>query len=354
MFVIAAHGNHGGDFRAIVTAEHHHRVVGNAQFVQGLHQLAHDPVHFKDEIPVRACLGLALEWIGRERGQVHGLHGVKQEEGFVRVLTDVAAHKCLALLQEHQVNFLNVEIRRDHALTVVVGIGVLGQIRLVKQAGGGHWDAVAVHIGIEPIGRGAGHSAVELVESAMNRRTRGWSRVVNAIDTLHPVLVDGLAVLVVKGHANVPLAEHGSGVSLCLQHPAKRQAVRLDHAWSAHAGEHATLARSKGHTSGQQRVTRGRTYSTGRVGIGESHALCGQGIEVGRGGLGLGIVTGHVTVAEIVDQDEQDVRFVCADCAGDDEYERKCQRKTSCKLHQCSPVRVNYKHHMPAGSPTRP
>ncbi len=141
-------------------------------------------------------------------------------------------------LEEDEVDFFKIEIRCDHASTVVVGIGVLRQVRPVEQAGGRHGDAVAVDIGVEPIGRWTGHGAVELVEPAMNRRTSRRSRVVDMLDTLNTALADRLAVLVVEGHANVPLAEHGSGVSLLLQHAAERKPVRFDQARFADTGKH--------------------------------------------------------------------------------------------------------------------
>ena len=45
------------------------------------------------------------------------------------------------------------------------------------------------------------------------------------------------------------------------------------------------------------------------MGVGEQHSLFGQAIDVGRGHLRFRVVTGHIAVAEIVREDENNVRL---------------------------------------------
>ena len=76
VLVVAAHGDHGRHLRAVVGAEHHEGVVGDAERFERFHQLADDPIHLEDEVPVRAGFGFSFERVRRKRWQVHGLHRV--------------------------------------------------------------------------------------------------------------------------------------------------------------------------------------------------------------------------------------------------------------------------------------
>lgn len=51
----------------------HERVVGDAEFVERLQQLADDPIELKDEITVGSGARLALKLLRRERRLMHGL-----------------------------------------------------------------------------------------------------------------------------------------------------------------------------------------------------------------------------------------------------------------------------------------
>ena len=46
------------------------------------------------------------------------------------------------------------------------------------------------------------------------------------------------------------------------------------------------------------------------MGVGESHALGGEGVEVGGGDAGVGVVGVNVAVAHVVGHDEDDVGLV--------------------------------------------
>lgn len=65
----------------------------------------------------------------------------------------------------------------------------------------------------------------------------------------------------------------------------------------------------------QQRVTRRRTHPARSMGIGEAHALRGQLVNVRRRNFAaLRVVAMHVTIAEVVGQDDEDVRFGFGRC----------------------------------------
>ena len=77
VLMITPHGDGGGHLGAVVAGKNDERVFGQAVLLEGLHQLADDVIHFKNEIAVRPGLGFALESVAGEGRQMHGLHGVK-------------------------------------------------------------------------------------------------------------------------------------------------------------------------------------------------------------------------------------------------------------------------------------
>ena len=119
VLVIASHGDCGGHLGAVVARENNKRVLGEVVLLQRLHQFADDVVHFKNEIAVWPGLGLALERVTGKGRQMYGLHGVKEKERFVGRVLCMLREEFLTLLEEHEVDLFQIEIRRDHAGTVV-------------------------------------------------------------------------------------------------------------------------------------------------------------------------------------------------------------------------------------------
>ena len=90
-----------------------------------------------------------------------------------------------AFLEEDHVDFFQIVVRRDHALAVVIGVGVLGQRRTVQKRCRRHGHAVSVDPGVEPVGRRAGDGSEEAVKPAVDRAIRYPLRKVNPPDTFH-------------------------------------------------------------------------------------------------------------------------------------------------------------------------
>ena len=125
--VVGAHVDHRGGFRAVVAGEDDQGVVGDAELLQCGHEFANDPIELMDEIAMWPGLRLAFELRRGERRQMHGLRGVKEEEGFARRLPGVLLEEFAALFQKDKIHFLHREIRRDQTGAAVVGIRVLRQ-----------------------------------------------------------------------------------------------------------------------------------------------------------------------------------------------------------------------------------
>ena len=119
VLMVSTHGDGGRHLGAIVARENNKRVLGEVVLLQRLHQFADDVVHFKNEIAVWPGLGLALKRVTGKGRQMHGLHGVKEKERFVGGVLGMLREEFLALLEEHEVDLFQIEIRRDHARTVV-------------------------------------------------------------------------------------------------------------------------------------------------------------------------------------------------------------------------------------------
>ena len=149
----------------------------------------------------------------------------------------------------------------------------------------------------------------------MIKRTAGdGARVINAPHGCQSVLIDGLALLFIRGEAHVPFAEHGGSIALLLQQTGERQAALVDQARSAHASKYAAVVKPKSHAPGEQAVAGRRANGRGTVRIGEANALACEPVEMRRGHLALSIVAAHITVAEIVGKDEKDVWLVSGKC----------------------------------------
>ena len=81
--MISPHGNGGGHLGAVVAGKYHQSIVSYPEFLKGFQQFSHHEIKFKNKVSVRAGFGFFLEGVAGKRRQMHGLHGVKQEEGFV-------------------------------------------------------------------------------------------------------------------------------------------------------------------------------------------------------------------------------------------------------------------------------
>ena len=92
--------------------------------VEFLHQLADNPIELKNKIAVWSGLGLAAKIFARERGEMHRLGRVIQEERFLGRVADVLLDKRTALFQEDHVDLLHVEIRRDQPAAAIVRISM--------------------------------------------------------------------------------------------------------------------------------------------------------------------------------------------------------------------------------------
>ncbi len=278
--------------------------------LEGLHQLADDVIHLENEIAVRTGLGFALECLAGKGRQMHGLHGVKQEKGFVGIFLGVAREEFLAFLEEDQVDLLEIEIRGDHAGAVITGVRMLGQWPAIHNTRGRDRDLVVINISVKPIGGGARSRAEEFLKAVIQRPAGDRPRVIDAPHGRQSVLIDGFPILVVRRQPNVPFAEHRRGVALLLQQTGECEASRVDQARPAHAGENAAVIQPKRHPAGKQAVARGCANGGGTVRVGEANAFARKPIQVRRGHFALVVVTTDIAVAEVIGEDEEDIRLV--------------------------------------------
>ncbi len=63
VFVIASHGDDGGNFGAIVGSKNHDGVVGDVEVIESFEKLSGHPVHFVNEISVGSGFRRALKFL---------------------------------------------------------------------------------------------------------------------------------------------------------------------------------------------------------------------------------------------------------------------------------------------------
>ncbi len=105
----------------------------------------------------------------------------------------------------------------------------------------------------------------------------------------------------------MPFPDTCRGIPVVAKHLRQRQAAFLDQVGAAHSREDALHTGAELHPAGENTVAGRGTDRRWTVGIGEPHAVSCKLVEDGRGDPGFGVVAGHVSVAEIVGQDEQDI-----------------------------------------------
>ena len=171
---------------------------------------------------MRPGTGLSLELRRGERGQMHRLRSVVEEEGFARRCPDVLLQKLAALLQKDEVHFLHGKIRGDETRAAVVGIRMFRQLRFVDRTGGRHGHAVTIDEGVNPVGRGAACGAEECLKPVVRRPTFDAAIEVDALHFFQFPRVNWFARVVAKRQANVPFADRSGSVALRLQHRRQR------------------------------------------------------------------------------------------------------------------------------------
>ena len=215
----------------------------------------------------------------------------------------------LTLFEKDKIDLFVVKPIGNHAGPAVTGIGVLGKVRLVQGSGWGIGDAVLIDIGIDPVGGRAADRAKEAVEPTMDRAVGNRVGKVRLLDPLDLSIGNEVSFLIEEGHANVPLANTSGGISLFAEHLGEGEAALFDQAGSLHTRKDAFHARTKSHPSGEQAIPGGCAYSGWAVGIGKTHPLPDQAVQVGRRNFGFRIVATQVPVTQIICQNEQDVRL---------------------------------------------
>jgi len=237
------------------------------------------------------------------------LRGVVQKERLAgRRAADVRLEELPALLEEDEVHLLQRKIRGDDALAAVVGVGMLGQRPLVDLARRRNRHAVTFDERVKPVRRGAAGRPEEAVETVVQRSPFDAARVVHALDGLHTLAVNRLAVAVEERQSDVPFADAGCGITLGAEHGRQRESSRRNERRAADAREDRAPARdAEGHLPRHQAVACGRANGGRAVGINEPHPLARQTVDVRRGDLGPVVVAAHVAVAQVVGKNQQEI-----------------------------------------------
>ncbi len=105
----------------------------------------------------------------------------------------------------------------------------------------------------------------------------------------------------------MPFSNTCRGIPVVAKHLRQGQTAFLDQVGAAHAREDALHTGAELHPPGKNTVAGRGADRRWAVGIGEPHAVSGKLVAVGCRDPGFGVVAGHVSVAEIVGQDEQDI-----------------------------------------------
>ena len=168
----------------------------------------------------------------------------------------------------------------------------------------------------------------------MNRRVGNRARVINELHALDATLRDALARLVEEAQPDVPLAHQGRRVAPCAQHLRQRELVLLDEARPADAREHAAVVDAKRHLPGEQTVAGGRADRGRRMRVGEPHPLARQPVEMRRGHFRLRVVAADVAVAEVVREDDEDVRIARVGGEGGGQQDSRQRQNSEPLLHE--------------------
>lgn len=121
--------------------------------------------------------------------------------------------------------------------------------------------------------------------------------------------VDGFARVQRPVHAEVPFADAGGVVALALEHGGDGEAPLLDEARAETAEDGFLQLAAPVVAAGDDTVTRGRADGGGGVCVGEDDALTREAVYVRGGDLAFGVQAAHVTIAEVVAEDEDEVRL---------------------------------------------
>ena len=213
----------------------------------------------------------------------------------------------LAFLEKDKIDFLVVKPIGNHTGPAVTGIGMIGQFLLVQWPGGGIGNTVLIDIGIDPVGGRAADRAKEPVEPTMNGPVGNGAGKVRLFDALDLSIGDELSLLVEEGHADVPLANAGGGISLVAEHLGEGEPVFLDQAGSLHPREYALHPRAECHPPSEQAVPGGSAHGGWAVGIGKVHSLLRHLVQMGGRDFRLWIVATQVSITQIIGENEQDV-----------------------------------------------
>jgi len=184
---------------------------------------------------------------------------------------------------------------------------MIGQFLFVQWLGGRIGDTVLIDIGIDPIGGRAADCAEEPVEPTMGGAIGNGAGKVRLFHSFDLPIGDELSFLIEEGHADVPLADTGGGVSLVAEHLGEGEPVLLDQAGSLHSGEYALHPRAECHPPSEQAVPGGSAHGGWAVGIGKVHSLFRHFVQMGGRNFRLRIVATQVPIAQVIGEDEQDV-----------------------------------------------
>ena len=190
VLVITPHGNDCRHFGSIVAGKQYQGIFQHTRLFQCLDELSNDGIHLMNEISMRSGLSFSLKCLGCKRRQVHGLHRMKEKEGFFWVLLCVVLDECLTFGQKHLVDLLQVKVIGDHSGSIIARVGVLRKGGTVQQSCGRGGHSVSINVGVQPIGRGAACCTKKDIKSPMNRAIWNGSCVIDLLNRLQSVLVD--------------------------------------------------------------------------------------------------------------------------------------------------------------------
>ena len=306
---------------AVVGGENHQGVVGDAQFVQTVHDLSHCPVELHDGVAAQAHGTFAAETFVWPTRHVHVVGAEIHEEGPVcavlrllcggdpaqGVIGDgvgnvlvfperfaAALHEADARNAVDDAHVVAVGGAQTEQLGIRFAGGFTGEIAAVAHLDGGRGIVVA-HASVfdEHTGHavgGGGHDAA-VVEPEIGG---------GEVDLSVPVLLCGATA-----ETEVPLADGGGGVAGGFEKIGQGELFGTDDHGGV-AGCHVGAGAAEGVFAREESVAGGCGGGGAGMGIGEAHAVGGEAVDVG-GVHPFGAVAREVAVADVVGHDDQHV-----------------------------------------------
>ena len=282
--------------RTVVRSEDHQRVVARADGVKLGQHLADGPVDLSDVVAIAAHAREPLEAGRRNERFVRRRQREEEEErGLVRRRAPDEVERLVRQAVEH-VERVEQHRRRGRLRQEHAGVGrVVGRRQRDEPIVADENVGTALDVP---------EQSEKLVEAPVDRPVGDAGGVVEPPVPPRRFLLGEQR----KAHADVPLANGGGAIAVRPHQGAERGPVGRDQRPRLTRQDVRFHPRPPRVAPGEEPVARRRAHGGGRVRVGEAHALGGDAVDVGRGNARLRTHGSDIPPAEVIGQDDDDVR----------------------------------------------